>query len=513
MATQATASPEADESAEPTSLAEHIRARRQRAAEALLTTNPTRDQVDEIYEVVDGLAVVAYGQHEAARARAKAERRQPRPGSLPPNLPDELWTRRPYLTHIRQAAFSRYASPDAYLGDVLVRQAAAMSHSIRLPAIVGSVSALNLYLAQIGTTGSGKSSSFTEAARLFAKNDRLKEIPAGSGEGLVEAYFEMVDEQTDDGKAKKVKKQTRHNLIARIDEGQALTQRNNRNGGSTFLSTIRSMWTGGLAGETNATIERKRSLPAESYSLGLTFGFQPAVIGPLLADVETGTPQRFLCLSTTCPSIPSDAPEWPGELPRPNIIEDLETHQGEDGYTLFFTVEQEIRDEITSEHIARQQGLVATDPMDSHRNLHKLKIAGLLAYMDSRLHINTEDWELAETILSTSDRVRQWAQDQVTKFEAKNEAFIARRMGKRAAIAADMTEEHLIHTTAEKLLAIVRARPGQLTRGKARAEVTPRLRDYCEAALEMAIHAGWITERTEDGQGTDKARLYPGEAR
>lgn len=226
-------------------------------------------------------------------------------------LPEAFSTARPYLAQIRQAARSRQRAPDAVLGAVLARVAALCPYTLGLPAMVGTAAGLSLLAAIIALPGAGKSGA-AAIAREMVPGD-LVEIPSGSGEGFVETFFETVEIFDANGKPKKEKRQVHHNVFCYIDEGQRAS-RQAAQASSTLFSTWRSVFTGGLLGESNASAERRRILSAGSYSAGIVAAFQPETLEPLFADLGVGTPQRFLYLSGTDPTLPDDPPRWPGAL-------------------------------------------------------------------------------------------------------------------------------------------------------------------------------------------------------
>jgi hypothetical protein len=263
----------------------------------------------------------AYGEWEESRSRRLA------------TLTDDFWLAREELGHIRQAAHARGRSADLVLGATLARLSAMVDPGLRLDTGLAEAS-LNLYVAAIGRSGIGKTAGARAAKELVETPDHLvgyafqDGIPVGSGEGLVEAYFgwEMVEtgETTRDGKPKltKVKTQVRRHVFAFVDEGQALTATMDRSG-TTIGPILRSMWTGELAGQANAREETTRVLEAGSYALGVVIGFQRATAGPLLDDAGAGTPQRFVWLSATDPSLPDDQPEHPGQLKVPGLTDGM----------------------------------------------------------------------------------------------------------------------------------------------------------------------------------------------
>ena len=93
--------------------------------------------------------------------------RKVRPGSIPPNLPDEFWASSPVLQHIREAAHSRCVSPDAVLGILLARRSAMAPVKLHCDAGLGP-STITLFTAVCGESESGK----TEAARGYGASPK-----------------------------------------------------------------------------------------------------------------------------------------------------------------------------------------------------------------------------------------------------------------------------------------------------------------------------------------------------
>ena len=71
-------------------------------------------------------------------------------------------------------------------------------------------------------------------------------------------------------------------------------------------------------------------------------------------------------------------------------------------------VDPAIAAEIYARNVNATRGLAVADPLDSHRDLIRLKTATLLAYLDRRLDVNPDDWQLAGQIMRASCAVRAW---------------------------------------------------------------------------------------------------------
>lgn len=313
-----------------------------------------------------------------------------------PNLPASFYDERPELAHIRQAAYSAARSADAVLGATLTRVAALIPPSLKLPAPVARHGSLDVVAALIANAGDGKSTAVDVSTDLIPIEDPAVSVqPLGSGEGIVEAYFDFVTEDGEDGKKRKVKRQVYRGLLFELDEGQALQEMGSRKG-SILMPTIRSAWSGGRLGQANASGDTKRHLKPKTYRFALIAGFQTEKATALLDDAAGGTPQRFLYFDAGDPLIPDEAPPWPGPL---NWR--LPLHQpGPMG------LDADVASEIRTRSLARTRREVVIDPLDAHRDQSRLKASGLLAVLAGRIDITAADWRLAGQVLDASDRVR-----------------------------------------------------------------------------------------------------------
>jgi hypothetical protein len=358
------------------------------------------------------------------------------------HLPDAFWAARPVLGHIRTAARARLVAPDAVLGVLLTRVAACSPHTLELPPIVGDSMGLTFYAAPVGPPSAGKSAASTVARRLLpAPKGVLDGLPVGSGEGFVDCLFEMVNEEGDDGKKRLVKKQTHYAAIFAIDEGSVLGDLSARSG-STIMPTLRSAFTHSTLGATNASVERRRLLDGHQYVYGVTMGIQPEKAGPLLGDTAGGTPQRFLWLMATDPTIGDEHYDWPGpikwEPPPAHLLEQLHTTRTVGLRRFQLGLADEIRAEVRAERLADMRGR-EKDEGDAHAVLVRLKAAALLALLDQRLEVNGEDWGLAGQLVDTSRAVRLAVQSTLSGAEiARNQAI-----GRRLAIQQETTQRSL----------------------------------------------------------------------
>ncbi len=456
------------------------------------TANPLADAI------LEGLPVSANGHG-------------PTQDETPLLLPETFWTARSGLTQIRQAAHSRTRSADVVFHAVLARIAAAVPHTLKLPAIVGSPASLCYFVAVVGPPASGKSSSYAIAGELVPVGDHVVDsLPVGSGEGMVEVLFDMVKEKdpvTD--KWVHVKRQVKHNAIVYIDEGDALTALGAKSGATT-LSMLRSAWSGHTLGQTNASNERKRIVPAGQHSYGLVMALQPTLAGPLLEDVAAGTPQRFGWAWAIDPTIPDDLPAWPGRLALTlPVVGELERIKRvpSAGYVRHeVTVAPAIVEGIRRRNRAAARGEMEIDAHDAHADLLQLKVAALLAILDGRIGLSEEDWELAGVVKTTSVAVRRHVQGAVLADATGRERALATKFASRAVTADDATRLNRLDRAANRLCDVVSRHGGEMLVSQARRELRS-YRDVFEEAIDYAVDRDWLTEESEPSHTGDDKRI------
>jgi hypothetical protein len=417
-----------------------------------------------------------------AVAQAEAD---PAEAVVGPNLPASFWQARPVLAHIRQAAHSRGRSADAVLGVVLARLAALTPPELVLPAIVGKRQTLNVIHAVVAPSGGGKSSAAGVAGEVlpWPLGYEVQALPVGSGEGLVESYMDLV---TVDGK--KEKRQTRDRLYFYLDEGQALAELGSRKG-STLLPTVRSAWSGEMLGQANATTDTRRVLREGAYRCAVVIGLQVAHGAALLDDAAGGTPQRVAFFAATDPTVPDDPPPWPGHL------EVAVAQPGE------MDVHPAIADEIRRHALALVRGEAEADPLDSHANLVRLKLAALLALLDDRHAIHPDDWQLAGDVWASSCAVRRHiAATAAQAAQAREEAYTARQVRTQHAVAASV-EQRAVECMARAIARKARRRaPDTLTRRDLHGATKAAWRQHAtlDDAIALAVEHGWISDAGDE---------------
>ncbi|MCK9870165.1 bifunctional DNA primase/polymerase [Nocardiopsis dassonvillei] len=420
----------------------------------------------------------------------------------PLNLPDRFWNSRESLKHIRQAAHSQTSSADVVLYATLTRMSAMIDHRTRVVTGVKNPASLNTYSVIVGGTGVGKSSGASASRGLIPVPIDLegyREIGLGSGEGMIEAFmgevFEETGETTKDGKPKvaRMRKQVRHNTLFIIDEGAELNKQMERSG-STIAPILRSAWVGETMGQANANKENSRNLPAGSYALGLTVGYQMNTASALLTEdeIEAGTPQRFLWVWAEDPSIPRKRIDHPGELTGYALKQDDFVESTGELPHLHFP--DDLKDQMWEHMRALATGESRVEnPLNSHENLTRAKVAALLALLDGRFKVSHEDWELSGVIWETSCAVRDHVHNAAIESAKRDKERAANERiseAKRTALATSNIGAKT-HKTAASLAKKVHDK-GSMGSSELRKTMNSRKRDMFADALEYAEDQGWL---------------------
>jgi hypothetical protein len=409
-------------------------------------------------------------------------------GPVRSNLPNEFWQTRPCLRDLRIWAHSRGVSADGVYATVRARLCVLQPHTLRVDTGIASPVSLNSLLALIADSGGGKTTAAAEGRTLVPLDLRLDiyEGPIGSGEGVVESYFEWVDDVVN-GKTRQVKKQVMTAVLLRLDEGEALSRMAER-AGSTIMPTLRSAYSGELIGQSNAGRESRRVLKPHEYRLVVVVSLQEKVAATLLADSLTGTPQRFVMFNANDPAIPDNPMAanlpWKGLTVLPTI----------QGTAHLMTVADSVKAEIRTRYLDAKRGK-EREPLDSHRDQNRIKEAAMLALLDgARTHIDEEDWRLAGMVLDTSDAIRRRVLD--AKVRGDELAIVQRgaAQGHREAVAETVRERRLISELADRIVLRV-PDEGVGANVLERQLTAKRTRHRFKPALEYAVSEGKLAVR------------------
>jgi hypothetical protein len=423
----------------------------------------------------------AYAEPEPAASLAP----DPVPWPTGINYPDELWGARPWLSELRNYAIARTLDADLLLGACLARFAALLPKGTAMDTgIMSGQASLNLLVAAIGPSGRGKSCAIEAAEHIVPAPEDvdIAEGAIGSGQGIAEAFMGDVCPNPDAPKKdrKIERKQVRHNAYLWLDEGQTLT-RLAQQANNITMPTLRSAAMGASLGALNATAERRRKV--KGYNLGVFIGYQPCTVGPLLAEVAEGTPQRFLfCAIGQAPDADADGYAYP-------VLDRPPSH-------VPVTFVEALRQEIRARHCERLRNtLMAAGPdWHSHAILLQCKVAALLCVIDHRQIVTRDDWHLADIICDTSHAIVRWLrEEEARQREAEDLARIAARAaGAQAAAVAVQQAPAKTDALARRLAAKVHEQ-GRISKGDARANFfRSTVRHLFAAACDAAADMGWI---------------------
>jgi len=433
------------------------------------------DQFEDLFEDLARLAPANNGDDSDTGAPETGGRDTA--SEPPPVIADEFWSARPVLRHIRLAAQAAMAAPDATFVSLLANVAVRVPPGFRLPPLVGGPGSLNICASAIGISGLGKGSAMRCAENLLPEAPPGVGVgPLGTGPGMVDVYFAKPADGGEPARAKA-------GWLFVADEGQTLTKLAEGQG-SVTLEYIRQGWSGERIGGQTVSAPW-RVLAPHSYRMAVLLGLQPALARPLLADVDGGTPQRFIFASAVDPHAPAELPQHPGA-----IAWECPDRPGD------LTVAEPIRSEIIARRREVLTGQRIPDPYDAHRDLNRLKVAGLLALLEQRTHVGTDDWELAGMVLDASDGVRSWVLASHRAAEARDEAerltrAAARARAEEAARRRDTDDVVRIARVIERAV----TKHGPTTRGRLRAAVKSGPdRERFDDALAHAEAQGWIEQ-------------------
>lgn len=394
----------------------------------------------------------------------------------PPAMVIGFWDQKEELRAIRQLARERGVSPWALLGAVLALVTCRVGPHVVLPPIVGGAASLNLLVGLVGPSGKGKGAAWSVAIEYLDVLGRFALEEVGTSQGIDSCFTETTPKTGS----------VQFNDVAgfyvpEIDTIKAHSEMS----GSALLPHLRKIWSGEALGARYAKTENRRPVRAHAYRASVVAGIQPARSGVLLADVDGGTPQRWLWL----PVFDPDALDPRAKLRPPRYVGippavDFDVwipegeQRGEKNEALPVTgksryeleVCQLAQDEI---RLARYENLKTEHgSMDSHSLLTRLKVAAALAFLFRTHTITTELWELTKPIMWVSNDTR--AKCVAAVAEAEKEEYVRRGKGRAYQdVAADLGRIRIkdertarIQELGGKLLAALQSAPG--------SEKTPR---------------------------------------
>jgi hypothetical protein len=152
------------------------------------------------------------------------------------------------------------------------------------------------------------------------------------------------------------------------------------------------------------------------------------------------------------------------------------------------------------------QRITNPNPLDSHRNLNKLKISGVLAVLDGRRDITHDDWRIAERIMCISDAVRDALVDRGKTQAVERVRVDAVKHSFREAILEQSATERALKNAAKAAWKCASTAADGATRRDISRRIASRDRALVSVddAIAYALNYKWI-------EGSDALNYRPGE--
>lgn len=402
---------------------------------------------------------------------------------------EEFWQARPVLTHIRDFAHSRLVSSWATFGITVARVMNHIPTEVLLPALVGGRTGLNFFVGIVDSSGVGKGASESAAEECFEAPDVLS-LNIGSGEGIAHAYMgrrKATQEEMAEGlvgKGETVMEMHTQSVLFTAPEIDTLTAIKGRSS-STLSAELRKAWSGERLGFMYVTEAKRLTIEKHTYRMTLVCGVQPTRAEALLDESGGGLPQRFLWMPANDPGIPEldDLVDVaPLALRLPDFFHELSAPNAMVTVDVCGSAAREIRQH---QH-AKIKRAITPDPLDSHRNLVRLKVAAALAFMDGRKNVSEDDWALSDIVMGVSDRTRGFIRSEITRARSDISRERGRDDAVREVAKRDAVETETAQRVWRRLDEVLRTAGKPLTLSDLRKGVPPRDReDVADVVAEM----------------------------
>jgi hypothetical protein len=395
----------------------------------------------------------------------------------------DFWTRRPILTHLREFAYSRMCSPQAILGVTLLRALHNVPPNIVLPPIIGGHGSLNLFIALVGSSGSGKGAAENAAADALRGLGEIYSATTGSGEGIAHQYAHREKGQI---------VWDRNTVMFTVPEVDTITAIGSRQG-STLLSQLRSAFSGEKLGYSYADATRRIPINSHTYRLSMIIGVQPEKAGPLLHDADGGTPQRVIWLYATDILITDCPPPQPE--PMQITLPDWGKLPWDASGRRVIPVPDSVIAEIRAAHAARARG--EGTALDGHAMFAREKAAVAFAVLDGRDHMNIEDWELAGAVMRMSDLTRLRVEGVLQGIEAKKRAAQTDMLVDRQVHAESRSWDLKVERVADLIARWLVEMGGDVAPSVLRKRIKSTERDAFDYSLMRLVEQGHVVVETE----------------
>lgn len=378
---------------------------------------------------------------------------------------DEFWSATDQLNLIYRWARASYVAPWGLLFGVLLRVAASTSPGVMLPGPPAPAS-LNQGVVFVGRSGAGKGVADKLSRVVWPAS--IHEEGLGSGQGIAELFKEQKNPEDRITRA-----------IISVSEIDHLSALNSGQGNNT-RAALKAALTGDRLGSKGASAPTTRSVPADSYRLGLSISAQFGHTDVLMQDVTGGTPQRMLWAPVTDP----DMPDEPGPAPDRVLDTALPPWALSERQTLIQYGPAAIREYVNAGLLANGRGL--GEAIDGHRTLTRLKVAADLAILDHRSVVSELDWLLSDVIMTKSDETR----NAVLEYDRQAARAKVRDKAISRVTFEEMIDDRHAKTVRSRILHLLTTGPmprGELRRAMGKQhyreafdEVLPHLEKICQ---------------------------------
>lgn len=383
---------------------------------------------------------------------------------------EDFWSATDQLKLIYQWARASYVAPWALLYAVLLRAIATTGPHVMLPGPPAPAS-LNMGVVLVGRSGAGKGVT-DKLSRVVWPAD-IHEEGLGSGQGVAELFKEQKDPEDRITRALFSVSEIDH--LAALNAGQ----------GNNTRAALKAALTGDRLGSKGASSATSRSVPADSYRLGLSISAQYGHTAVLMDDVTGGTPQRLLWALVT----DSEMPDEPGPVPDHVLDTKLPPWTSSGTQVSMQYGPPEIREYIRAGLLANGRGI--GEAIDGHRTLVRLKVAAALAIIGHRMVVSAEDWELSEIIMAKSDATR----NSVMEYDQRAARAKVRERAVARAAGEDFYDASRLETVRRSIMRMLE-RDGEQGGGDLRRRLGKReKRELFDQAIDLLAAEGLVSSR------------------
>lgn len=348
------------------------------------------------------------------------------------SIDERFFESRKWLGYAYRYAKALRLSPYGLVGVMLARLSA-----LTPPNVVAQLTdndmpmTLNLNVALVGPTGSGKGKTMGQAKRLMPAPPlcMMEEVKPKTGESIPAKYVAKIPAVDADGKPIKgeyADKVMTDRCLLYMPEVVSLKAAMGRQG-STILPTLLESFSNETLGDDTKGKQFQIKIPPYAYRLAAVIGVQPSNANVLFDAAQTGLAGRFIYVPSIDRDAPAQRPATPSgpfpfdtmRIPEGNGLESIAAMlkyggiehmpdngpNARDGYPLV-TITFPKQAAAYADHAQLLSVTGKADALDAHRVELVARLAALFALMDYRLEVNMDDWRIALAFMDVSDRIR-----------------------------------------------------------------------------------------------------------